>query len=150
MPSRVGRSASGLVGVGGKCRYREGPRPRGGVATIVVVEDEPMIRQLVAAVLTAQGHRVMALPDGSGLAAAVAAARPDLVLLDLQLPGADGFALLAALRNAKGDPPLRVVALSASSADADRARIRAAGFDGYIAKPIDLKSFGREVSAYLG
>jgi two-component system cell cycle response regulator DivK len=120
------------------------------VATIVVVEDEPMIRQLVAAVLTAQGHRVTALPDGSALAAAVAAARPDLVLLDLQLPGADGFALLAALRNAKGDPPLRVVALSASSAAADRERIRAAGFDGYIAKPIDLKTFSRDVRAYLG
>lgn len=120
------------------------------MASVIVVEDEPIIRQLVAALLTAQGHRVIALADGAGLDGAVAAAHPDLVLLDLQLPGADGFQLLAGLRTTKGDRPLRVVALSASSSAADRERIRAAGFDGAIAKPIDLKTFGRDVSGYLG
>jgi len=72
------------------------------VATIVVVEDEPATLRLIAALLGAKGHRVVTLADGAALAATVRAERPALVLLDLGLPGKDGFALLAELR---GAPP---------------------------------------------
>ena len=75
--------------------------------------------------------------------------RPDLVLLDIQLPGRDGYELLQEL---KGLPERswKVVALTAHALPEDRTRASAAGFDGYITKPIDVRTFPAEVARYLG
>jgi CheY-like chemotaxis protein len=75
---------------------------------------------------------------------------PDLVLLDIQLPGRDGYALLQDLKTIKGDQLWKVVALTAHAMPADRARALAAGFDGYITKPIDIRTFPTEVAGFLG
>jgi two-component system, cell cycle response regulator DivK len=120
------------------------------VARILVVDDESTIRALVAALLSARGHQVTPLADGAELLETMAREHPDLILLDIQLPGKDGFALLAEIRNTKGDEPRKVVALSAGSGADETDRIRSAGFDGFIAKPIAVREFAAEVARYLG
>jgi CheY-like chemotaxis protein len=121
------------------------------MATIVVVEDQPDSLKLLATLLTLRGHTVIALASGEGLLAAVRdqPPGPDLVLLDIQLPGRDGFALLEELRALPEPRRWKVVALTAHAMPADRQRALAAGFDGYITKPIDVRTFPREVAAYL-
>jgi two-component system cell cycle response regulator DivK len=121
------------------------------MATIVVVEDQPDNLKLFKALLTMKGHRVIGLPSGEGLVATLLAERPtpQLVLLDIQLPGRDGYSILGDLKKLEGDHPWKVVALTAHAMPGDRDKTLAAGFDGYIAKPIDVRSFGDEVARYL-
>ena len=121
------------------------------MATIVVVEDQPDNLKLFKALLTMKGHRVIGLPSGEGLVATLLAERPapQLVLLDIQLPGRDGYSVLDDLKKLEGDHPWKVVALTAHAMPGDRDKTLAAGFDGYIAKPIDVRSFGDEVARYL-
>lgn len=119
------------------------------MATIVIVEDEPATLRLVAALLGAKGHRAVALADGTTLAATVRSERPALVLLDLELPGKDGYTLLAELRDAPETARTRVVAFTAA-ASAERGRVEAAGFDGLVAKPIAPATFAGEIARLLG
>ena len=122
------------------------------MATIVVVEDQPDNLALLSALLAARGHRVLPLASGEGLVETMLAdaPRPDLLLLDIELPGKDGWELLAELQTRRGDRTWKVVALTAHTKPADRERARAAGFDGYITKPVDIRGFADEVAAYLG
>jgi CheY-like chemotaxis protein len=119
------------------------------VATIVVVEDQPDNLKLVTTLLRLKGHEVVAFDRGEGVAEAVRAHRPALVLCDLQLPGRDGFAVLQDLQAIEGDHP-KVVALTAHAMPGDREKAIAAGFDGYITKPIDVRTFPDQVAALLG
>jgi CheY-like chemotaxis protein len=105
------------------------------VARILVVEDSPDNMKLFRTLLTLKGHEVTELPGGEGLLATIARTEPDLVLMDIQLPGKDGFALLAEIRQS-GYGALRVLALTAHAMSGDRERALQAGFDGYITKPI--------------
>lgn len=118
------------------------------MATLLVVEDNPDNMKLCRAVLEARGHRVVGLSGGEGLLEAVRAAEPDLLLLDIQLPGEDGFQLLARLRAAGVTRP--VLALTAHAMAGDRERALAAGFDAYLTKPIDVATFGATVEGYCG
>ncbi len=122
------------------------------MATIVVVEDQPDNLKLITALLTLKGHRVIGLPSGEPLVATLLAERPApaLVLLDIQLPGRDGFGVLADVQKIEGDRPWKVVALTAHAMPGDRDKALAAGFDGYITKPIDVRNFPDEVARYLG
>jgi CheY-like chemotaxis protein len=121
------------------------------MATIVVVEDQPDNLKLFKALLTMKGHRVIGLSSGEGLVATLLAEQPapQLVLLDIQLPGRDGYSVLGDLQKLEGDHPWKVVALTAHAMPGDREKTLAAGFDGYIAKPIDVRGFGDEVERYL-
>ncbi len=121
------------------------------MAVIVVVEDQPDSRKLIATLLTLKGHQVIGLGSGETLVTTVATHQPppDLILLDIQLPGRDGYALLQDLRAIQGGHPFRVVALTAHAMPADREKALAAGFDGYITKPIDITAFPAEVSRHL-
>ena len=118
------------------------------MARILIVEDNPDNMKLFRALLTLKGHEVTALQSGDGLHEALDQHRPDLVLMDIQLPGKDGFALLAEIR-ASPHAALRVVALTAHAMSGDRERARQAGFDDYITKPIDIASFPDQVSRAL-
>ncbi len=123
------------------------------MATIVVVEDQPDNLKLFTALLTMKGHTVIALEGGERLVETVRARHPPLILLDIQLPGRDGFALLEdlkALKATEGDHSWKVIALTAHAMPGDREAALAAGFDGYITKPIDVRSFAAEVARYLG
>ena len=114
------------------------------MARILVVEDSPDNMKLFRAVLTLQGHAVTGLPSGEGLEQILASEPPDLVLMDIQLPGADGFALLQVIRDhSAGQIP--VIALTAHAMDGDRERALEAGFDDYITKPINVREFPGQI-----
>jgi CheY-like chemotaxis protein len=121
------------------------------MATIVVVEDQPDSLKLLSTLLSLRGHLVIPLASGDGLIETMrrASPSPDLVLLDIQLPGRDGYALLQDLKALEGDHRWKVVALTAHAMPADREKALAAGFDGYITKPIDIRTFRSEVAAFL-
>lgn len=119
------------------------------MATIVVVEDQPDNLKLLSTLLTLKGHEVIGLANGDRVAEVVRARQPELVLLDIQLPGRDGFAVLHELK-ALPDRFGKIVALTAHAMPEDRARAEAAGFDGYITKPIDVRSFPQDIARYLG
>ena len=110
------------------------------MATILIVEDSPDNMRLVSTVLRLKQHLVHEMVDGDGLLARLDETRPDLVLMDIQLPGKDGFTLLEEIR-ASAHANLRVVALTAHAMSGDRDRALEAGFDGYITKPIDVRRF---------
>ena len=116
--------------------------------TILIVEDSPDNMKLFRTLLALQGHAVVSLAGGETLIDVIVAERPDLVLMDIQLPGKDGFALLAEIR-ASAVADTRVVALTAHAMTGDRERAMQAGFDGYITKPIDIRAFPEQVSRAL-
>ena len=118
------------------------------MATILIVEDNPDSLRLFRAVLAVRGHTVIGLTGGDGLVEAVDRERPAVILLDIQLPGDDGFQLLQRLRGSgRALPP--VAALTAHAMQGDRERALAAGFDGYLTKPIDVATFGSTVESLL-
>src|SRR5690349_20229938 len=121
------------------------------VARVLVVEDEDAIRAPLAAALRGAGHEVREVADGAGFEDVVDAFRPDLALLDVQLPGGrDGFALAAALRNRSDCAVLMVTARD--SVD-DRLRGFAAGADDYVVKPfatVEVLARGGAVLRRLG
>ena len=115
---------------------------------ILVVEDSPDNMKLFRTVLTLKGFEVTGLPGGEGLLETIERTTPELVLMDIQLPGQDGFALLRQIRQSPFSA-LRVVALTAHAMTGDRERALEAGFDGYITKPIDIRNFPTQVSRAL-
>ena len=109
------------------------------IRRILVVEDDEKSRRLLSDVLAYHGYEVLAAESGEqGLAEAIARA-PDAALLDIQLPGISGFEVLAALRAGSAGERMPAVAVTASVMDQDRRRIFAAGFDAYIAKPVNIR-----------
>lgn len=118
------------------------------MARILIVEDSPDNMKLFRALLTMKGHEVVGIPGGEELFGTLDAGRPDLVLMDIQMPGKDGYDLLAELRESVYRD-LTVVALTAHAMAGDREKALQAGFDGYITKPIDIRSFPEQVTRAL-
>jgi len=117
------------------------------VPKILIVEDSPDNMKLFRTILGLKGHVVTGLSGGEGLLQTIEREAPDLVLMDIQLPGKDGFALLQEIRASAA--AVRVVALTAHAMSGDRERALQAGFDGYITKPIDIRTFPEQVSRAL-
>ena len=118
------------------------------MARILIVEDSPDNMKLFRTILALKGHEVVGLAGGEGLLQAIEAQSPELVLMDIQLPGKDGFALLQEIRKSPS-ARVRVVALTAHAMTGDRERALDAGFDGYITKPIDIRAFPEQVQRAL-
>ena len=118
------------------------------MARILIVEDSPDNMKLFRTILALKGHEVTGLPGGEGLLDAIEQGSPDLVLMDIQLPGKDGFTLLQEIRESSL-PRLRVIALTAHAMTGDRERALDAGFDDYITKPIDIRNFPDQVQRAL-
>lgn len=119
------------------------------MATMLLIEDNVQNRYLAKFLLEQQGHRVLQAEDGLLGLDMAARHRPDLILLDIQLPGMDGHAVARAL---KSDPALRnipVVAVTSYAMAGDREKCLEAGAEGYIEKPIDPDSFVAEVERFL-
>lgn len=117
---------------------------------ILIIEDTPLNLQLIADLLERAGHVVLTATDATEGIAVARSERPDLILMDIGLPGMDG---LEAARRLKADPLTKripVVVLSAHALPADERRARAAGCDGYITKPIDTRSFQVRIKTFLG
>lgn len=118
------------------------------MANILIVEDSPDNMKLFRTLLVLKQHEVVGIPDGEELFSTLEAKRPDLVLMDIQMPGKDGFALLAEIRESEFKE-LTVVALTAHAMAGDRDKAMQAGFDGYITKPIDIRLFPEQVNDAL-
>ncbi|HTT67700.1 MAG TPA: response regulator [Gemmatimonadales bacterium] len=119
------------------------------MAKILIVEDNPDNMKLFTAVLSIRGHRVVGLPGGEQLLPTMRAEAPQVVLLDIQLPGEDGFQLLERLVADLGPALPPVVALTAHAMSGDREKALRAGFSGYLTKPIDVSTFASSVEAFL-
>ncbi|HEY9505758.1 MAG TPA: response regulator [Gemmatimonadales bacterium] len=124
------------------------PPERHIVARILVVEDSPDNMKLFRTLLTLRGHEVTGVPGGEELLETIDRIGPELVLMDIQLPGKDGFMLLGEIRRSPF-AGLRVLALTAHAMSGDRERAMQAGFDGYITKPIDIRAFPELVKRAL-
>jgi CheY-like chemotaxis protein len=107
------------------------------MATVLVVDDDPAIRQFVGDILELDGHCVRTAPDGPAALAEIAADRPDCVLLDVMMPGMSGHEVLAAIRAVDGGPGLPVVMLTAAADDAQAWQAWNGGVDYFLAKPFD-------------
>ena len=120
------------------------------MSTILIVEDNDKNLKLVRDVLRFKGYdTVEATTAGEGLRLA-RETRPVLVLMDIQLPDFDGITALARLREDPITRKIPVIAVSASAMPDDQQRIVASGFDAYITKPIDVKSFIQTVEKFAG
>lgn len=116
---------------------------------ILVIEDNPTNLELMTYLLKAFGHTTLTAADGQAGVERALSALPDLVLCDLAMPRLDGYGVA---RRLKAEPTLRgvpLVAVTASAMVGDRDKVFAAGFDGYISKPIDPETFVSEVEGYL-
>src|SRR5262245_36856732 len=117
------------------------------MARVLHIEDDPRNRLLVRKLLSADGHEVIDAPDGlEGVRLAIAQ-RPDIVLVDLNIPGLDGFEVTLRLRT---EASLNGVPIVAITAEGDRDTSFAVGCDGFLQKPIDARSFARQVASYIG
>jgi two-component system cell cycle response regulator DivK len=116
---------------------------------ILVVEDNPKNLKLVRDVLTYNGFEVAGAQSGEEGVALAGQDPPDLILMDLQLPGIDGAEALRLLRQNSATRSVPVVAVTAFAMQDDRDRALAAGFDGYIEKPISVRGLPGQVAAYL-
>jgi len=117
---------------------------------ILIVEDNEVNLRLLRDVLQVHGYRTLeAMTATDGIALATEH-RPDLVLMDIQLPDLDGVAALQLLRAEPQTKSIPVVAVTAFALQADRDRLSAAGFDGYVAKPIETRRLPEQIRQYCG
>lgn len=120
------------------------------MVTVLVVEDNDVNRELVEDLLSVAGYAVVACPTGEEAMTWLSANRPDLILMDINLPGQDGLALTREIKARQETASVPVVALTAYAMNGDQDRILAAGCDGYISKPIDVPQFPAQVARFLG
>jgi two-component system cell cycle response regulator len=119
------------------------------VARILIIEDNPANIELMSFLLGAYGHTPLNAADGARGVAAARSELPDLIACDVNLPGMDGFQVLAALKQEPALAAVPVLAVTALAMAGDREKVLAAGFDGYISKPIEPESFVAELEAFL-
>jgi two-component system cell cycle response regulator DivK len=115
---------------------------------VLLVEDQPLNLELATDVLEAAGFTVLQATTAETGVQTARRERPDIILMDLRLPGMDGH---HALRLLRADPETRAIptiALTAQAMKGDQEAALAAGFDGYLAKPIDTRSFARLVAGF--
>jgi CheY-like chemotaxis protein len=117
--------------------------------TILVIEDNPLNLELVREVLVAAGMRVIEARNGPAGLAAASQQHPDLILLDIRLPGLDGYAVLERLKATPAAAAIPVVALTAQAMAGDREQALAAGFTDYIAKPVDTRTLADRIRGIL-
>jgi len=119
------------------------------MARILVVEDNGDNMFLTVMLLESAGHTVLSASDAEAGLALARAELPDLILMDIQLPGMDGLEATSLLKQDAATRVVPVLALTALAMKGDEERIRAAGCDGYIAKPIGIQDFLATVAAQL-
>jgi len=119
------------------------------MTTILIVEDNRRSMLLIRDLLQIHGFRTLEAFDGEEGIARAKAERPDLILMDIQLPGMDGLTAARLLRQDPVTVGIPVVALTAHAMKGDRERALKAGCNGYIAKPIDTRRFLAQVQAFL-
>jgi two-component system, cell cycle response regulator DivK len=119
-----------------------------GAATVLVVEDNEKNMKLFRDILEARGYRTLEAATGGQAVELALEHAPDLVLMDIQLPDFDGVEALGRIRADERAGSLPVLALTAQAMEGDRERFLAAGFDGYLSKPVDVTDFVATVQRY--
>jgi len=121
-------------------------RPR---ARILVVEDNALNRLLVHDLLELRGHEVIEAATVDDARRALDGERPDLMLLDVQIPGGGAEAVIRDARRRPGFEAIPIVAVTSLAMPGDRERLLGSGFQGYLSKPIDTRTFGAVIESFL-
>ena len=116
---------------------------------ILIVEDNEKNMKLARDVLQFRGFRTLEATTAEDGIVLAQEHRPDIILMDIQLPGMDGVAALERLRADDRTAPIPVIALTAFAMKDDERRLRGAGFDGYVVKPISIRELPEQVQACL-
>lgn len=116
---------------------------------VLVVEENDDNRQLVLKVLGCRGYTVVGVVDGEEALTKLTDVNPDLILMDINLPGMDGYEVTRRIRQLEKFANLPIVALTARAMDGDEEKSLAAGCDAYIAKPINARTFSDSIAAIL-
>lgn len=114
----------------------------------LIVDDEVEAAEALAFLLERQGHATATVHDGAAALALCASERPDVVLLDLTLPGIDGYEVCRRIRALPRGRRVALFAVTGWCDEGDRDRTRAAGFDAHLAKPLDLAALERAILAH--
>ena len=117
--------------------------------TILIADDNAASLELLSDALGVLGHRIVQASNGRDALLKIMAERPDIALVDIQMPGLDGFEVLRAIRVLEPPVACRVIALTAFAMDGDRERMIDSGFDGYIAKPVSISHVREQVRRIL-
>jgi two-component system cell cycle response regulator DivK len=117
---------------------------------VLIVEDTPANMKLAVFLLQSAGHTVLSATDAEAGLTLARDELPDLILMDIQLPGIDGLEAAALLKGDDATRAIPVIALTALVMKGDEERIRSAGCDGYIAKPMRYQEFLATIAAQLG
>ena len=119
---------------------------------ILVVEDNDMNMQLVEFLLEEGGYHIVKATSGEEALAITrnGDGKPDLILMDIHLPGMDGLSVVRAIKSDERTSRIPILALTAHAMRGDKDRFLEAGCDGYISKPIDVKTFIASIERYLG
>lgn len=117
--------------------------------TILIVDDNQDNRELVVKVLHAKGYEMIEAKDGEEALSKVAEARPDLILMDISIPKLDGHEVTRRLKANDAYRAIPVIALTAHAMKGDREKAMAAGCDGYIPKPINVRELPNQIKPFL-
>lgn len=117
--------------------------------TILYIEDNPDNRLLIRRVLNAEGYTVQEASNASTALTALQSMRPDLILMDINMPDMDGYTLTAHIRALPNLGLVPIVALTANVMKGDRERSLEAGCDGYIQKPVDIDTLTQQIERFL-
>jgi CheY-like chemotaxis protein len=118
-------------------------------AKVLVVEDNEMNMQLFEYLLEEGGYQILKATSGEDALRVVAEKMPDLILMDIHLPGMDGLSVVRELKNDAKMQRIPILALTAHAMRGDKDRFLQAGCDGYISKPIDVKTFIPSIQKFL-
>lgn len=116
---------------------------------ILVVEDNDDSRELAVKVLKNKGYQTVEAVDGEDAVEKAIAEKPALILLDISIPKMDGYEVAKKLKSLDEFREIPIVALTAHAMKGDREKVIAAGFEGYISKPINVREFPEQVRSYL-
>ncbi|MEK7851718.1 MAG: response regulator [Deltaproteobacteria bacterium] len=119
------------------------------MSKILIVEDNEINMKLIKTILKSKGYLLTEARDGEEALQAVASEAPDLILMDIQIPKIDGLEATRRIRKMEGLGNTLIVALTAHAMEGDREKILEAGCNGYIAKPINTRTFVEEIEAVL-
>ena len=117
---------------------------------VLIADDEPNIVISLEFLMKREGHRVTIARDGDAALAAIRAERPDLVLLDVMMPGKSGFEVCQAVRGDESLAGVKILMLSAKGRDTDLAKGHALGVDAYMTKPFSTRELADKVREMLG
>lgn len=118
--------------------------------TILYVEDNPDNRLLVRRILLVEGYNVVEAPNAAVALDVLKDVRPDLILMDINMPDVDGYTLTSQIKGISALQGVPIVALTANVMRGDRERTLEAGCDGYIQKPIDVDSLPEQIDHFIG